>query len=127
MNELISGVEILSSTEVVVETIFSWSSCVTVFFVAFVASLVIGFLIGVGTDYISDSLLAGLVVGTFFGLLFGIWAGVIFNEPAAYETQYKVTIDNSVSMNEFLDNYEIINTEGKIYTIRAKTESALAS
>ena len=37
-----------------------------------------------------------------------------------YATEYKVTIDDSVSMNEFMDKYEIINQEGKIYTVREK-------
>jgi uncharacterized membrane-anchored protein YitT (DUF2179 family) len=34
--------------------------------------------------------------------------------------EYKVTIDNSVLMNEFLDKYEILDQEGKIYTITEK-------
>ena len=32
--------------------------------------------------------------------------------------EYKVTIDDSVSMNEFLDKYEILDQEGKIYTVK---------
>ena len=35
-------------------------------------------------------------------------------------TEYKVTIDDSVSMNEFLDKYEILDQEGKIYTVRER-------
>lgn len=34
--------------------------------------------------------------------------------------KYKVAIDDSVSMNEFLDKYEILDKEGKIYTIRER-------
>lgn len=34
--------------------------------------------------------------------------------------EYQVTIDDSVSMNEFQEKYEIIDVEGKIYTIREK-------
>lgn len=37
-----------------------------------------------------------------------------------YETHYQVTIDNSVSMNEFQNKYEIIEVEGKIYTVRER-------
>lgn len=37
-----------------------------------------------------------------------------------YETRYQVTIDDSVSMNEFQSKYEIIEIEGKIYTIRER-------
>ena len=39
-----------------------------------------------------------------------------------YETHYQVTIDNSVSMNEFQNKYEIIEVEGKIYTVRERVE-----
>lgn len=34
--------------------------------------------------------------------------------------EYKVTIDDAVSMNEFRDKYEILDQEGKIYTIRER-------
>ena len=39
-----------------------------------------------------------------------------------YETHYQVTIDDSVSMNEFQNKYEIIEVEGKIYTVRERVE-----
>ena len=39
-----------------------------------------------------------------------------------YETRYQVTVDNSVSMNEFQNKYEIIEVEGKIYTVRERVE-----
>ena len=34
--------------------------------------------------------------------------------------EYKVAIDDSVSMNEFLDKYEILDQEGKIYTVKER-------
>ena len=36
--------------------------------------------------------------------------------------EYQVTINNSVSMTEFYDKYEIVEVEGKIYTIREKEQ-----
>lgn len=33
-------------------------------------------------------------------------------------TQYKVTISDEVKLVEFLERYEILDTEGEIYTIR---------
>ena len=39
-----------------------------------------------------------------------------------YETHYQVTVDNSVSMNEFQNKYEIIEVEDKIYTVRERVE-----
>lgn len=46
---------------------------------------------------------------------FGIY---IANTPP--ETQYQVLIDESVSMSDFFERYEIIEQEGKIYTIKEK-------
>lgn len=34
--------------------------------------------------------------------------------------EHKITIDDSVSMNELLDKYEILDQEGKIYTVKEK-------
>ena len=39
-----------------------------------------------------------------------------------YETRYQVTVDDSVSMNKFQNKYEIIEVEGKIYTVRERVE-----
>ena len=43
------------------------------------------------------------------------------NKNNVDRTEYKVTIDDSVSMNEFLYKYEILDQEGKIYTVKEKT------
>lgn len=34
--------------------------------------------------------------------------------------EYQVTVDDTVSMNEFNEKYEVIEVEGRIYTIREK-------
>ena len=39
-----------------------------------------------------------------------------------YETQYQVTVDDSVSVNEFQNKYEIIKVEGKIYTVKERVK-----
>lgn len=36
--------------------------------------------------------------------------------------EYQITIDDSVSFNEFMNKYEIIDKQGKIYTVRLKEE-----
>lgn len=127
MNELMNGVEILSSLEVVIETAFSTFGFMIAFFGCLTFSLVSGFFTGRSINAVRFGLWIGLIVGVIFGLFFGFVTGSIFSEPVAYETHYKVTIDDSVSINEFLDSYEIVDIEDKIYTVRAKTDSALAS
>ena len=55
-----------------------------------------------------------------FAIVAGALAVIFFcNIPEKnYETRYQVTIDDSVIMNEFQSKYEIIEVEGKIYTVR---------
>ncbi len=43
-----------------------------------------------------------------------------YNKNSIHHIEYKVTIDDSVSMTEFMDKYEIIDQEGKIYTVKEK-------
>ena len=46
--------------------------------------------------------------------------GCMNNENDIHHIEYKVIIDDSVSMNEFLDKYEILDQEGKIYTVKER-------
>lgn len=59
-----------------------------------------------------------------FIIVAGALAVILFcNIPEKkYETRYQVTVDDSVSMNEFQSKYEIIEVEGKIYTVRECVE-----
>lgn len=108
---MIDGVEILSATA---QT--SWHAWT--FIVALVVTMVIAMCVLFLTDDGVYGISAGFIVFIICALVFGV-GGV-----GKYETDeyyYKVTIDDSVSMNQFLDKYEILDQEGKIYTVREKT------
>lgn len=62
-------------------------------------------------------ILAGLVIGAAFGCAIGVVIDTV-NEPAPDEIRYKVTVSDEVLLNEFLSRYEIIDVEGKIYTVK---------
>lgn len=59
-----------------------------------------------------------------FVIVIGLLASIIVSSPVCgstpteYETRYKVIIDNTVSLNEFFETYEIVDQEGRIYTVR---------
>lgn len=117
-----NGVEILTSSEVVANTMFNWKA----FWIIFAISFFVIFLISIFIKLVEDlewffipifTIAVGLIGGVLFGGLFG---GTILATPSEYETQYKVTISDEVSMNEFNEKYEIIDKEGKIYTVREK-------
>jgi len=42
------------------------------------------------------------------------------NEHSVDYVKYKVIFDDSVLMSEFVDHYEILDQEGKIYTVKEK-------
>ncbi|MBO5967681.1 MAG: hypothetical protein J6S14_04180 [Clostridia bacterium] len=77
------------------------------------------FIIGVATDS-ENSFAVGVIL-----VLFALAAGIVSEctkEPD--HTQYKVTISDDVNLIEFLEKYEILDTEGEIYTIREVTPDA---
>lgn len=114
-----SGVEILSSTEVASEFAFNETAAWIVFGVV-LGLFVIGGICLAREKGSWEPLPALGLFGAILAILLGMLVGGIMSTPVTYETQYKVTIDDSVSLNEFLDKYEIIDQEGKIYTIREK-------
>ena len=57
-----------------------------------------------------------LLIGSFFVMILSDTD----NKHDVNHIEYKVTIDDSVSMNEFLDKYEILDQEGKIYTVKER-------
>lgn len=112
-----TGIEILATSEVVASYKFSW----LIYFGVIIAFMIfLAFINYAATSYptISDIIfgaLFGILVGAVIGLL---PAGCII--PHEYETHYKVIISDEVSMNDFLERYEIIDQEGKIYTVRER-------
>lgn len=118
-----NGVTILNSTEIVAETAHMWSAKCTVSLCFMIAGL---FLL-IGTLWVSGrwseqafNVLSIIGAAIFvFGLVFTLLFYKIEN-PISYKIQYQVTADDSVSLNEFLENYNIISIDGKIYTVEEK-------
>ena len=118
-----TGVEILSTTEVVTEWAFNWKAFGITLAIAFIGMFVISTIVyfwdgGLDIAFIpAVTILCGLIGGICFGILFG---RIVCPTPTKYETEYKVTISDEVSMNEFTEKYEIVDQDGKIYTIRER-------
>ena len=109
-----TGVEILAVSEAVTGYAFSWS----IYLIAFAAIATGMSLIGIFTmGTYAEDIIFSLIIGCVFGATLGLLPAH-FIKPSGYETQYKVIISDEVSMNEFLERYEIISQEGKIYTVR---------
>ena len=115
-----TGVEILNETQVVVESAFNWTVFGIIGSIILSIFIIIGIILSIteGPDLVGwiAVICGGIILGLIFGFIFGMGC----ETPTKYETQYQVIIDDSVSMNDFLDKYEIIDTEGKILTIRER-------
>lgn len=115
-----TGVEILAVEEVAVtfSVCFDWLAFwVVLAAVALLSTIIFG--IGLFKELGAWSFLFGWLLGLILGLIFGA-AAARNSQPLEYETQYKVTISDEVKMNEFLEKYEIIGQEGKIYVVRER-------
>ena len=115
------GVEILTSTQIITESVFHW----TVFWGVLVIAMLIGTVIVV-VDSIQNGFDDFVMFIVFIGfLILGGVVGAAFGDacdiPVAYETQYQITISDEVSMAEFYEHYEVIEQDGKIFTVREKT------
>lgn len=104
------GVEILSQ-EIIPITSNTGCSFLVGVFVCFIIGVVLAILF-------SDGSLVLLM------LAIGFCVGAVMYPASDVKTgeyiKYKVTISDDVPLNEFYERYEIINQEGRIYTIKEK-------
>ena len=116
-----NGIDILATKEIATEFAFNWNA----FWITFSVILGMLALIGIVISLVSydwSNLIGGIVTGAAIGMLIGGVVGdAVLCIPVTYKTQYKVTISDEVSMNEFLEKYEIIDQEGEILTVRERS------
>lgn len=117
---MIDGITILNSFEVVSKTAFNWGGfCIG----AIIGTVVAVALSLIDTYSISEYFFKLAIIGVFAGGLFGFLGGwTIYPKPVEYESQWEVTIDENVSMNEFYSKYEVVEQRGEIYVIKEKKE-----
>lgn len=111
------GVTILAQEE-----IHSLGINTTAFWVAFtIAFILIGAFIVWGIIETGENAFVLLfLLALMASLLFGIVIGAAFGDTEYAYTKYKVTIDESVSMTDFYEKYEILDQDGLIFTVREK-------
>ena len=117
-----AGVEILAVEQIATKYAFNWGAWALTFGVILGFCLLVSVFCCIGS-YIDwkIAISVGLFVGVLFGGLFGLLPGFT-TKPIEFKDQYKVLISEEVSMVEFMEKYEIVEQEGRIYTIEEKTE-----
>jgi cell division protein FtsW (lipid II flippase) len=109
-----NGIEILSSETIYNTFLPGWLGITGFFMIIVFTCLAIYF----ASDCRSFTIIVCLIL-TVCGIVLMV-AALVSNHDSINRIEYKVTIDDSVSMNEFLDKYEILDQEGKIYTVKEK-------
>ena len=109
------GVRILAQTPVY-DTVYSWGWSWAGFAFGIFAVVILAFMIFL----MYNGEIEGLFLFIFVGFL-GIASVCIFStgnsEKVYSHEEYKVIIDDSVSLNDFYKKYEVIGQEGEIYTV----------
>ena len=109
-----NGVEILSS-----ETIYN--TILPEYWIGIGFGCVIVFVIATVLCFANERIILGFIcIALALGSVIVGFLGSMYSKTDISHIEYKVTIDDSVSMNEFLDKYEIIDQEGKIYTVKER-------
>ena len=113
---MIDGVTVLAS-----EVVMTSSTLGDALFGLCVLAVIIGFvcfLIGGIFDILPLAVGGVITVGVSFalGLLVGVPIDAMTQIPDY--TKYEVILDDSVSMNEFMNTYEVLEQRGQIYVVK---------
>ena len=115
-----NGVEILSTTTIY-ETEFNWWLIIVCVGVGLGVSIFKCIQERMKNNFDSTDIAASFIVIALCTLLGFALVGITKHDTDTIDyIEYKVTIDDSVSMNEFIDKYEILDQEGKIYTVKER-------
>lgn len=110
MNELMEGVRVLS------ENVITYNN--TFFMFVFSLFTIVTFTAGILCFTEEKEILGGIAL-IMLGIFFGI--GIIITDwETTTQTQYKVTISDTVNFKEFTQKYEVISVDGEIYAVIEK-------
>lgn len=118
------GVEILTSAQVATEFAFNWTVFWIVWGIICAICTIMGIYYVITGQCEWPAIPVLFIVGAIIGTAGGYGLGYVGGIPVTYENLYKVTISEEVSMTEFLEHYEVIEQDGKIFTVREKTNES---
>ena len=115
---MLDGITLLDTGTKVDSYTWGWS------WGGFIAAIFAIFLIVVSIICMIDGTTGGEIF-FFAGIFVGMLSLFIFvhAKPAKTINTYSVIIDDSVSMTEFYDKYEVLDIQGKIFTITEREDT----
>ena len=114
---MLDGITLLDTGTKIVSYTWGWSwggFIAAIFAILLIVAFILCIIDGTGEEIF-------LAVGIFIGMLsLFIFAHA---KPAKTINTYSVIIDDSVSMTEFYDKYEVLDIQGKIFTITEREDT----
>ena len=110
---MIEGIEVLSSY---MTYVFDFN--MKAFFITYIIIGVILVAIYIKGGSYDDNIFSIILAILLISIIPSLLVGAI--TPTSRVQEYKVTTSDDVSLNDFIETYEIIDIDGKIYTIREK-------
>lgn len=122
---MIDGVTIINEIEVVqaMNATFNLAAAFIALIITVLTRVVVGFFTGRADCAEFEGAVIGFLVGLVFSTITGSIFGFAFQDPPVTETtmQYEVIIDDSVSLTEFYEHYNVIEQRGKIFVVEEKS------
>lgn len=116
--EFIDGVTLLNTIAAEAPTNLSILLGVSIFgFILFFIITILSLVYDTDTE-ITVAFAMGFLAFLFISMILGFAT----SETENLTIQYQVTIDETVSMQEFIEHYDIVKVEGQIYTITIKEQ-----
>ena len=108
------GIEILSIGEIGINPVFNWTAAIG----GILIGLIPAFYVSIDDKSIKHFIVMFILCAPFFVALCGF--GI--EKYADTVPTYKVIISDTVSLNEFYDKYEVLEQDGKIFTIMERND-----
>lgn len=115
-----NGIEILAIEQAAVDYGFGWALFIMLGPLFSLLFVTVAWLLAEENNFSRLGTNLSVCVGIVIALALAAFIGVVSETgaPTEFETHYKVTISDEVSMNEFLERYEIVDQDGRIYIVR---------
>lgn len=105
-----SGVTILNVKDAFLPAIYKHQNIIIPILIILVVASIVGIVLLIDHEIVSHIFFGVFILSALFLVIFA----------CAQPIQYDVILDNSVSYNEFIEKYDVIAVNGKIYTVKLK-------
>lgn len=118
---MLDGVTILNEYIVKTETSFSWTAFLIGGIIGIIFALIIAIVACTNTNDFKDFLQLWTIGNVVCFMIVGVISGMLIApKVVTYDKYYEVLIDDSVSIGQLENKYEVINEYYSIYTIKEK-------